>query len=140
MKILFNFNIKNDWTSLAVQWLRLCASNVGGMGLIPFWGTKIWGTKPLCGSAKTKNKTKLKVTTIFYQCARHQCQSYSFCVMQTYLNYQYRFFISTSQNSITSRNNLSIGFGGAFTEKLSFKLCHSTTRYWNIYRNENSEI
>ena len=24
-----------------VQWLRLCASTVGGMGLIPGWGTKI---------------------------------------------------------------------------------------------------
>ena len=28
-------------TSLAVQWLRLCASTVGGMGSIPGWGTKI---------------------------------------------------------------------------------------------------
>ena len=30
-----------DLTSLAVQWLRLCASTEGGMGLIPSWGTKI---------------------------------------------------------------------------------------------------
>ena len=29
------------WTSLAVQWLRLCASNAGGTGSIPDWGTKI---------------------------------------------------------------------------------------------------
>ena len=29
------------WTSLAVQWLRLGASNAGGMGSIPGWGTKI---------------------------------------------------------------------------------------------------
>ncbi|XP_033257416.1 uncharacterized protein C19orf44 homolog isoform X2 [Orcinus orca] len=28
-------------TSLAVQWLRLCASNAGGVGSIPGWGTKI---------------------------------------------------------------------------------------------------
>ena len=28
-------------TSLAVQWLRLCASNAGDMGSIPGWGTKI---------------------------------------------------------------------------------------------------
>ena len=27
-------------TSLAVQWLRLLASNVGGTGWIPGWGTK----------------------------------------------------------------------------------------------------
>ena len=30
-----------EWTSLAVQWLRLYTSNVGGMGSIPGWGTKI---------------------------------------------------------------------------------------------------
>ena len=28
-------------TSLAVQWLRLCASNTGGVGLIPGQGTKM---------------------------------------------------------------------------------------------------
>ena len=28
-------------TSLAVQWLRLCASNTGGVGLIPGLGTKM---------------------------------------------------------------------------------------------------
>ena len=28
-------------TSLVVQWLRLCASNAGGMALIPGQGTKI---------------------------------------------------------------------------------------------------
>ena len=27
-------------TSLVVRWLRLCASNAGGTGLIPDWGTK----------------------------------------------------------------------------------------------------
>ena len=29
------------WTSLVVQWLRLCASTAGGLGLIPGQGTKI---------------------------------------------------------------------------------------------------
>ena len=28
-------------TSLVVLWLRLCASNAGGVGSIPGWGTKI---------------------------------------------------------------------------------------------------
>ena len=28
-------------TSLEVQWLRVCTSNAGGMGLIPGQGTKI---------------------------------------------------------------------------------------------------
>ena len=29
------------WTSLAVQWLRLCIYTAGGIGSIPDWGTKI---------------------------------------------------------------------------------------------------
>ena len=33
--------IKLTGISLAVQWLRLCASNVGGLGLIPGQRTKI---------------------------------------------------------------------------------------------------
>ena len=33
--------IKETETFLAVQWLRLCTSNVGGLGSIPGWGTKI---------------------------------------------------------------------------------------------------
>ena len=28
-------------TSMGAQWLRLCAPNAGGSGLIPGWGTKI---------------------------------------------------------------------------------------------------
>ena len=31
----------NNWTSLAVQWLRLRASTAGGVGSIPGWGTRI---------------------------------------------------------------------------------------------------
>ena len=44
-------------TSLAVQWLRLCASNTGDMGSIPDRETKIPGA---AGSvAKTKPKTEI---------------------------------------------------------------------------------
>ena len=32
---------KDDGTSLVVQWLRLCASNAGGAGLMPSQGTNI---------------------------------------------------------------------------------------------------
>ena len=32
---------KNCGTSLVIQWLRLCASNAGGMDSVPPWGTKI---------------------------------------------------------------------------------------------------
>ena len=35
------FLISKFWTSLAVQWLRLCDSDAGGAGLIPDPGTKI---------------------------------------------------------------------------------------------------
>ena len=30
-----------QWTSLAVQWLRLPAFTAGGAGSIPGWGTKV---------------------------------------------------------------------------------------------------
>ena len=40
-------------TSLAVQWLRLCASTAWGVGLIPCWGTKIH--MPRGNSQKKKN-------------------------------------------------------------------------------------
>ena len=33
-------NKMSSWTSLVVQWLRLCALTAGDMGLIPGWGTK----------------------------------------------------------------------------------------------------
>ena len=39
-------------TSLAVQWLRLCASTAWGAGLIPCWGTNIH--MPLDNSQKKK--------------------------------------------------------------------------------------
>ena len=32
--------VQNQGSSLGVQWLRLCALNAGGMGLIPDQGTK----------------------------------------------------------------------------------------------------
>ena len=37
---------RNLGTPLAVQWLGLCSSTAGGMGMIPGWGTKI---PPCCG-------------------------------------------------------------------------------------------
>ena len=40
-------------TSQVVQWLRLCASNAGGMGLIPGQGTKILHVT-LCSQKKKK--------------------------------------------------------------------------------------
>ena len=42
-------------TSLMVQWLRLCAPNAGGPGLIPSQGTKIpqAETQSLCAATKT---------------------------------------------------------------------------------------
>ena len=45
--------------SLAVQWLRLLASNSGNTGLIPGWETKISHTRQC--SQKLKIKKKLKV-------------------------------------------------------------------------------
>ena len=43
-------------TSLAVQWLRLYASNAGGVGSIPGQGTKI----PHAMWPKDKSKSKIK--------------------------------------------------------------------------------
>ena len=42
----------------AIQWLRLCASNAGGMGSIPGWGTKVpHAVQP----AKKLNKTEQNI-------------------------------------------------------------------------------
>ena len=50
-------------TSLAVQWLRLCTSNAGDMGLIFGWGTKD-PTKDVVWCRKQTNKeTKIKKFT-----------------------------------------------------------------------------
>ena len=52
-------DFKGQGTSLAVQWLRLCASNAGDMGLIPGRGTKIpHATRH--GQKKLKKKSVLK--------------------------------------------------------------------------------
>ena len=48
-------------TSLVVQWLRLHASNAGGMGSIPGWGTKIPHAME-CGKKNTKKQTKKTLT------------------------------------------------------------------------------
>jgi len=37
----FSLNESMLGTSMVVQWLRLCASNTGGVGSIPGWGNKI---------------------------------------------------------------------------------------------------
>ena len=48
------FKVSHVWTYLAVQWLRLHASNAGGPCSIPGQGTKV-----PCGVAKKKTtKTK----------------------------------------------------------------------------------
>ena len=36
-----SFKVHDHKTSLVIQWLRLCASNAGDVGLIPGQGTKI---------------------------------------------------------------------------------------------------
>ena len=48
-------NIKNMYSEnfMVVRWLRLHASNAGGMSLIPVWGTKIpHAGIPTCDAAK----------------------------------------------------------------------------------------
>ena len=51
-----------EGTSLAVQWLRLCAPNAGGMGSIPGRGTGELRSCMLHGTAKKKNKKQLEET------------------------------------------------------------------------------
>ena len=55
IEVAFQVYKEKMGTSLAVQWLRLCASNAGGMDSIPGWGTKIPH-----GVAKKKEKKKKK--------------------------------------------------------------------------------
>ena len=50
-------------TSLVVQWLRLHASNAGGAGSLPGWGTKI-PHAPQHGSAKKKRNENSNVFTL----------------------------------------------------------------------------
>lgn len=54
-------------TSLVVQWMRLCASSLGDVGLIPSWETEsphAEGHMPFGMTKKSlkKNKTKQKNT------------------------------------------------------------------------------
>ena len=69
-------------TSLVVQWLRLCASNAGGAGLIlPGQGT---GIRMLSGTAKKKKKKKLRPTSSFMSIKQHSSPffvglDYGFC-------------------------------------------------------------
>ena len=52
------------WTSLVVQWLRLCASTAGGLGSTPGWGNRIphaaWPAK------KTQTNKLLSSSPIIY--------------------------------------------------------------------------
>ena len=60
-------SIKNMYSEnfLVVQWLRLHASNAGGIGLIPVWGTKIpHAGMPTCDAAKY-------VYISFYNTSKH---------------------------------------------------------------------
>ena len=64
---MFFFQKTLSGTSLVVQWLRLYASNAGGMGKIPSWGTKI----PTCHAAlhappKKKKKKNVCVCVCIY--------------------------------------------------------------------------
>ena len=52
--------IKEERTSLAVQWLRLHTSNAGGAGLIPGRGTKIPHAAQHTQKIKTKQNKKHK--------------------------------------------------------------------------------
>ena len=49
--------LKDLGTFLTCQWLRLCAVNAGGVGLIPAWGTKILHAM-WCGPKIKKKKKK----------------------------------------------------------------------------------
>ena len=48
---------RNSGTSLVIQWLRLCISNAGGVGLILSQGTKIPHAE-LCSQKKSKQASK----------------------------------------------------------------------------------
>ena len=52
---LITLSEENVWTSLVVQWLRLCISTAGGVGLIPGRGAKIPHAMQ-CGQKKRKKK------------------------------------------------------------------------------------
>ena len=58
--LFFFIKIALAGTSLAVQWLRLCASTAGGMGSIPGQGSKILHTKWHGQKKKRKRKKKEK--------------------------------------------------------------------------------
>ena len=51
-------NREMDGTSLVVQWLRFCASNAGGLGSIPGWGSKT----PHEAKKKKKKHSKMEMS------------------------------------------------------------------------------
>ena len=56
-----NFSQSRSVISLAIQWLRLCPSNAGGMGSIPDQGTKI---PHAMQHGQKKKKNQLTVTLV----------------------------------------------------------------------------
>ena len=53
-------SVKKAGNSLAVQWLELCASTVGGLGLIPGLGTKILHAQWNSQEKKERKKERTK--------------------------------------------------------------------------------
>ena len=53
---MYHGNNRRFGISLVVQWLRLCVSNAGGVGLIPGQGTKI---PHICLAVGQKKKKRL---------------------------------------------------------------------------------
>ena len=55
MKTELRVKRRTSGSSLAVQWVRLCASTAGGEGSIPGWGTMIPHAAQ-CGQKKKKKR------------------------------------------------------------------------------------
>ena len=62
---------KKHTTLLAVQWLRLCASNAGGLGWIAGWGTRI--PHAMGHSKKKKQNTTNPVTSKGHSLSQIEC-------------------------------------------------------------------
>ena len=67
----------NLGTSLAVQWLRLRASNAGGTGLTPGWGTKIPHVMPRHGHKRKKKKSESIYSKADVLLSPHPCQHWA---------------------------------------------------------------
>ena len=64
------------WTSLVVQWLRLCSSTAGVMGLIPGRGTKIlhvkWHGQTIEFKKKRRGKQQSSLSSLCEDTVRKQ--------------------------------------------------------------------